>query len=122
MWVPAGSSQDGNCRRKLHTNTQGTSLAVLWPEENKCQSGNVSCACDNLTTAADRLPEECLKRKTEEKANSWELLTGQAERKPGREVLCAHGVHEVSSGRKRVRTEQYFSLREKKAKTIDSRE
>lgn len=70
VWVPTRSSQDGNSRRKLHTNTQGTSLAVLWPEENKCQCGNASCACDNLTTAADRLPEECLKRKTEETANS----------------------------------------------------
>ena len=114
------SSQDGNSRRKLHTNTRGTTLAVLQPEENKCQSGNASCACDNLTTAADRLPEEYLKRKTEERPvlGNYSLVRLRGSQ-GGR--YCVHMMHTKSAVGENE-SELSSTVREKRAKTIDATE
>lgn len=116
----ARSSQDGNSRRKSHINTQGAILAALRPEESKCQSGNASCACDDLTTVADRLPEEYLRTKTEERPvlGNYSLVRPRGSQ-GGR--YCVHMVH-IKSAVGEKESELSRTVRGKRAKTIDSRE
>lgn len=95
-------------------------LCCVWPEENNCQSGNACCPCDNLTTEADRLPEEYVKRKTEERpVLGNHSLIRQRGSQGGR--CCVHMVR-VKPAVGENESELSRTVREERAETIDSRE